>query len=123
MNKKYVVKDDPVPLSRTRLMRYKTFRLASRKIIGAPEHISTVLLNAMRLYIKILQLSKQGQVSGRVIKGKLTAAAMGTQYEGFDSDWAWRRLREMYPEEIAPTTVSTQDDIRNEWITYTKIND
>ena len=28
----------------------------------------------------------------------------------------------MYPEKIAPTTVSTQDNIRNEWTTYTKVN-
>ena len=123
MNKKYGVKNDESPLSRTTLMRYKTFGLAGRQRVGAPEYIPTILLNAMRLHIKIVQLSKQGQASSQVIKSKLMAAAKGTKYEGFDSDWAWRRLREMYPEEIAPSTVSRQDTIRNEWTTYTKVND
>ena len=77
----------------------------------------------MRLHIKMLQLSKQGQASGRLVKGKLTAVVMGTIYKGFDSDWAWRRIREMFPDEIAPTSVSTQESIRNEWTTFTKVND
>ena len=77
----------------------------------------------MRLHIKVLQLFKQGQASGRLVKGKLQAAAMGIEYEGFDSDWAWRRIREMYPEEVAPSSVNTQESIRNEWTTFTKVND
>ena len=102
-------------------MQYKTFGLAGRQRVGAPEYIPTILLNAMQLHIKIVQLSKQGQASSQVIKSKLMATARGTKYGGFDSDWAWR-LCEMYPEEIAPSTVSRQDTIRNEWTTYTKVN-
>ena len=123
MNKKYGVKGDERPISRTTLSRYKLVGIANRQKVGAPEHIPTGLLNTMQLHIKVLQLSKQGQASGRMVKGKLTAAAMGTPYEGFDSDWAWRRIREMYPEEVAPTSVSTQESIRNEWTTFTKVND
>ena len=123
MNKKYGVKGDEWPISRTTLSRYKLVGIANRRKVGAPEHIPTALLNTMRLHIKVLQLSKQGQASGRMVKGKLTAAAMGTPYEGFDSDWAWRRIRELYPAEVAPSAVSQQESIRNEWTTYTKIND
>ena len=57
VNMKYAVKD-PVLLLRTTLMRYKTFGLASRKRVCTLEHIPNVLLDAMQLYIKSLQLSK-----------------------------------------------------------------
>ena len=46
------------------------------------------LINCMCLHIKVLQVSKQGQVSGSDIKRKIIAAAIGTEYEGFDGDWA-----------------------------------
>ena len=76
----------------------------------------------MRFHIKVLQLSKKGQASGKLIKAKLTAAAAGTEYEGY-SDWAWRRIRELYPAEVTPSAVRQQESIPNEWTTYTKIND
>ena len=49
-------------------------------------------------------------------------STVGTQYEGFHSDWAWRRIRELWPKEIIPTTVIQKDSIRNEWTTYMKVN-
>ena len=63
--------------------------------MGAPPTRMMVLLNAMRLHIKVLQISKQGKTSGKIIKNKLVASAVGTQYEEFDRDWAWRRIREL----------------------------
>ena len=68
-------------------------------------------------------MSKEGQASGKLVKAKLAAAAAGTIYEGFDSDWAWRRMRELYPDEVSPYAVSQQESIQNEWITHTKVND
>ena len=88
MNKKYGVKGDERPVSRTTLSRYKLVGIANRRKVGAPEHIPTASLNIIRLHIKVLQLSNQGQASSSLTKGKLTAAAMGTPYKGFDSDWA-----------------------------------
>ena len=81
------------------------------------------LLNCMRLNIKIQQLSKSGQAKGFMIKSKLAAAVQGTRHPTFDCDWAWRQIREMWPEEIAPTCVSQTESIRNESTTYTKVND
>ena len=60
---------------------------------------------------------------GRLVKGKLTAVAMRTIYKGFNCDWAWRRIQEMFPDEIAPMSVRTQESIRNEWTTFTRVND
>ena len=68
-------------------------------------------------------MSKKGQASGKLVKAKLVAAAAGTIHEGFDSDWAWRRIRELYPDEVSPCAVSQQESIRNEWTTNTKVND
>ena len=51
------------------------------------------------------------------------ATARGTEHNSFDSDWAWRRIHEICPEEITPSQVSYPESIRNEWTTYTKVND
>ena len=111
------------PISKTTMLRYHKIGLDKRRAVGAPPTISTILLNCMRLHIKVLQVSRQGQASGSEIKRKLIAAAIGTDYEGFDGDWAWRRIRELWPDEISPSMVSQQESIRNEWTTYTKVND
>ena len=105
------------------MLRYHKIGLDKRRAVGAPPTISMTLLNCMRLHIKVLQVSRQGQASGSEIKRKLIAAAIGTDYEGFDGDWAWRRIRELWPDEISPSMVSQQESIRNEWTTYTKVND
>jgi len=47
---------------------------------------------------------------------------MGTEYEGFCGDWAWRCVRELWPDEISPGGVSQQDSINNKWTTFTKVN-
>ena len=51
------------------------------------------------------------------------AAARGTEHDGFNSDWAWRCIREIWPEQITPSQIIQQESIRNEWTTYTKVND
>ena len=123
VNEEYGTDTVEKPLTKTTLMRYYNNDIKERKKVGAPPSIPLALLNTMRLHIKVLQLSKKGTASGKLIKAKLTAAAAGTEHEGFDSDWAWRRIRELYPEEVTPSSVSQQESIRNEWTTYTKIND
>ena len=123
INGKYGVEKDARPLSRTSLNRYYKIGIDKQKSVGTPLSIPMVLLNAMRLYIKVLQLSKRGQASGQIIKGKLVASASGTEHEGFDPDWAWRQIRELWPDEIAPISVSQQESIMNEWTTHTKVND
>ena len=112
------------PISNTTVLHYRNIGLDKRRAVGAPPTISTTLLNCMRLHIKVLQVSKvilknvhnlftftvlftlltyllyivskQGQVSGSEIKRKLIAAEIGTCYEGFDGDWAWCRIRELW---------------------------
>ena len=54
--------------------------------MGAPATVPMMLLNTMRQNIKVLQLSKQGQARGDIIKSKLMAAERGTEHDGFDSD-------------------------------------
>ena len=111
------------PVSKTTLLRYHKIGLDKRRAIGTPPTIPMNLLNCMRLHIKVLQVSKQGQAKGSEIKSKLIAAAKGTEHEDFDGDWVWRRIRELWPDEISPSVVSQQESIRNEWTTYTKVND
>ena len=50
------------------------------------------------------------------------AAALGTEHNGFDSDWAWGRIHELWPKEITPSQISQQECIRNEWKTYMTVN-
>ena len=57
-----------------------------RKIVGAPPNTPLVLLNVTRLHIKVLQLSKQGKLSSKIVKNKLAAATIYTECHGFDSD-------------------------------------
>ena len=48
---------------------------------------------------------------------------MGTEHEGLFGDWAWRCIRELWPDEITREGVSQQDRVLNEWTTFTKLND
>ena len=139
------------PISKTTVLRYHKIGLDICWAVGAPPTISMTLLNCMRLHLKVLQVSKvilknvhnsftftllftlltyllytvskQGQVSGSKIKKKILAAAIGTCYEGFDGDWVWHRIHELWPDEISPSVVSQNEIICNEWTTYTKVND
>ena len=139
------------PISKTTVLRYHKIGLDKRRAVGAPPTTSMTLLNCMCLHIKVLQVSKvilknfhdsftftflftlltyllytvskKGQVSGRKINRKIIAAAVGTCYEVFRGDWAWRHILELWPDEISPSVVSQQESIRNEWTTYTKVND
>ena len=114
-------KDDK-PVAKTTLLRYHKIGLDKRKHVGAPPTIPMNILNTMRLHIKVQQLSKQGQASGQTIKRKLVALVMGTEHEGFCGDWAWRCVRELWPDKITSGGVSQQDIICNEWTTFTKVN-
>lgn len=111
------------PILKTTVLHYHKIGVDKRRVVGAPPTISMPLLNCMHLHIKVLQVSKQGQASGSEIKRKLIASAIGTEYEGFDGDWAWRRICKLWPDKISPSVVSQQESIRNEWTTYTKVND
>ena len=74
-------------LSRTSLNRYRRIGIDKQKSVGTLLLIPMVLLNVMRLHIKVLQLSKRSQASGQIINGKLVASVSGTEHKGFDSDW------------------------------------
>ena len=77
------------------LTRYYKIGLDKKRRTGPSAKILMILLTTMRVHIKVLQLSKQGKKSGLSIKHKLTAVEMGTEHEEFDSDWAWRHIREL----------------------------
>ena len=88
-NSKYGVEKYEQLLSRTSLNRYHRIGIDKRKSVGMLLLIPMVLLNVMRLRIKVLQLSKRSQASGQIIKGKLVASVSGTEHKGFYPDWAW----------------------------------
>ena len=66
--KEYNTESFKLPITRTALIRYYNDDLKERKVVGAPPTIPQAPLNTMRLHIKVLQLSKKGQASGRLIK-------------------------------------------------------
>ena len=78
VNNEYSTDAVEKPIARTTLMRYCKDDMKERKKAGAPPTIPLALLNTMRLHIKVLQLSKKGTASGKLIKAKLTASATGT---------------------------------------------
>ena len=106
-------KDDK-PVAKTTLLWYHNIGLDKRKPVGAPPTIPMNLLNIIRLHIKMQQLSKQGKASGKLIKSKLVSFVIGTGHERLCVNWDWRRICELWPDEITPGGVSQQDSIRNE---------
>ena len=122
-NSKYGVEKYEQLLSRTSLNRYHRIGIDKRKSVGMLLLIPMVLLNVMRLRIKVLQPLKRSQASGQIIKGKLVASVSGIEHKGFDPDWVCSWVHESCPDEIVPTSVSQQMSIRNEWNTQTKVND
>ena len=114
------------PVSKTTLLRYHKIGLDKLRAVGAPQTIFMTVLNCMPLHITVLQVSKlilknvhdsftftlvftlltyllytvskQGQESRSKTKRKLITAAICNCYEGFDGDWAWRRIRELWPD-------------------------
>ena len=75
-------KDDK-PVAKTTLLRYQNIGLDKWKHVGAPPTTPTNLLNTMRLHIKVQQIYKQGQASGKTIKSTQVASVMGKEHEGF----------------------------------------
>ena len=96
--------------------------LDKRKTVGAPPTIPMSILNTMRMHIKVQQVSKQGQASGEIIQSKLVASVIWTEHERFCGNWAWRRIRELWPDKITPGGVLQQDSIQNKWTTFKKVN-
>ena len=97
VDKKYCVPGDEKVLSKTSLLRYHNEGIKERKKLVAPATVPMMLMNTMRLHIKVLQLSKQVKASGKIIKNILMAAARDTEHDAFNSDWAWRRILEIWP--------------------------
>ena len=54
--------------------------------IWTPLPIPRILLNAMKLHIKVLQLLKKGPLLGHFVKSKLVAAISRTEHKEFDPD-------------------------------------
>ena len=48
---------------------------------------------------------------------------MDTEDERFCGYWAWRHIRELWPDEITPGGVSQKDSIRKKWTKFTRVND
>lgn len=118
---KYGGNNDKKPLSKTSMNRYNTIGINKQNNTGTPLSIPMVLLNAMRLHIIVLQLTKKGQASGQIIKGKVVVSASGTEHKGFDYDWgvetnSWALVRGDC------TLVRQQESINNEWTTHAKVN-
>lgn len=87
------------PLSKTTMVRYYQLGLTERQTTMKPK-ISLTLLNTMRLHIRIQQMSRQTLMPRSLIKEKLLGAVSGTQHDGFCVDWAWQRIRDLWPAEV-----------------------
>ena len=122
VNKKYL-SDDSKRLTKGTFFRYFNNEIKELQPRGPPPLLPKELLNAVRLHIKILQLSRKSQASGPLIQRILAAATHDTEYAGCSTKSAWLRIRKEFPEEIRPCTVSTVDSLRSEWTTFTKVND
>ena len=70
--------DGPNFFSITPLMKYHKEKVRKTKTMGAPPTIPMVLLNVILLHMKFLQLSKQRKASGKIIRNKIVAYAVGT---------------------------------------------
>ena len=116
--------EDQKKVTKTTLQRYVRLGLKSAPKLGAKPSLPIALLNAVRLHIKMKQLSRSSQATPIEIKAAMMASVKDTRHEGtFNVEYAWHRLRELYPEEIAPSNTSTTENIRSEWTTYTKLDD
>lgn len=81
-------------------------------------------MNDMRLHIKLQQPSRSKQAIPMDIKAAMMVLVKDTEYEGtFNIEAAWTRLRELYPEELAPSKLLTTENIRADWTTYDKLDD
>ena len=118
------LQDGDKKVTKTTLLRYVKLGLDSIQHRGVRPRVPPALLNAVRLHIKMQQLSRSKQATPMDIKGAMMASVKDTAYEGtFNIEAAWTRLRELYPEEISPSKRTTVENIRSEWTTYEKLDD
>ena len=61
-------------VTKTTLQRYVKLGLKSLQKIGSRPRVSPVLLNAMRLHVKMKQLSRSKKATTMDIKGVMTAS-------------------------------------------------
>ena len=91
---------------------------------GPAQRIPLVLLNAVRLHIKMMQLARSKEATPQDIKAVMLASVKETRHEGsFNIEYAWRRVRELYPDEVVPSKMQTAENIRSDWTTFSKLND
>jgi len=89
---------------------------------GRPPKIDRVLLATMAKHINVCQVS-DGELSSSEIRATMLAAVEGTEHEeNFSVEYAWRRLRKEFPDEVTPVAKLQVDDIRGEWTTWEKMN-
>mmetsp|Transcript_7811 Transcript_7811/g.9090 ORF Transcript_7811/g.9090 Transcript_7811/m.9090 type:complete len:187 (+) Transcript_7811:396-956(+) len=70
------------------------------------------------------QLGRSQQATPTRIKAVMLASVKDTIHEGsFNVEYAWARLRELYPDEIVPLKIQTAENIRSGWTTYSKLDD
>ena len=122
VNKKYLMNENK-QLKKGTFFRYYSKNIKERLAHGPNKKLPNELINIIRLHIKMQQLSKKSQVSGRDVQNMIGLAVKGTEFENCCTKAAWLRVRKEYPEEVIPCTVSTVDSLRLEWTTYSKIND
>ena len=112
------------PISKTTLHRFCSAGglVENRKRQGPPNKVPMALLNTMRLHMKVQQVSKKGQISGAKVRSMLSAAVEGTKNPTFNSNWAFERLLDEFPEDVNPVIANQQEAIRNTWTTWSNIN-
>ena len=122
VNFKYL-SEDTKKITKGTLLRYYDNQWQEKVPKGPAPMLPDEFMNMIRLHIKVMQLSKKAQPSGNLIQQLISSSVVGTQYENCSARAAWNRVRRMFPTEIKPCTVSKVDSLRNEWTTYTKVND
>ena len=74
--------EDPKKVTKTTLQRYVRLGLKSAPRLGAKPSLPIVLLNAVRLHIKMKQLSRSSQATPIEIKAAMMASVKDTRHEG-----------------------------------------
>ena len=80
---------------------------------GQPTRLCSELVSATRLHMKMHQVTL-GDVKGHEVKAIIGAATYDNRIvPAVKPEYAWRRIRESFPEDCKPTCQRRTDDLRS----------
>lgn len=90
---------------------------------GQPTKLCPELMNATRLHMKMHQVTL-GDVKGHEVKAIIGAATYDKEdVSEVKPDYAWRRIRESFPEDCKPTCQRRTGDLCSQYTTWQQLND